>query len=105
MSGKVDVSSASSVDLSQSDFRALMYYDYCQGKYFQGCFQSLKHCFGDQSPSKATVFMWFRQFMSEARTSEDDDSCGGMATTVTPENVSKIESLIRKDTKITYAEI
>ena len=55
MSGKGDVSSASSVDLSRRDFRAMMYYDYCQGKSFQECFQSLKHCFGDQSPPKATI--------------------------------------------------
>ena len=56
MSGKGDASSASSVDLSQWDFRAVMYYDYCQGKPFQECFQSFKHCFGDQSLSKTTVF-------------------------------------------------
>ena len=28
-----------------------------------------------------------------------------MATTVTPENVSRVESLIKKDPKMTYAEI
>ena len=105
MSGKGDVSSASSVDLSRSDFWAMMYHDYCQGKYFQKSFQSLKHCFGDQSPSKATVFRWFRLFMSGARTLEDDDSCGRTATTVTPENVSTVESLLKKDPKMTYAEI
>ena len=83
----------------------MMYYDYYQGKSFQECFQSLKHCFGDQSPSKATVFRWFRQFMSGASTLEDDDPCGGTATTVTPENVSRAVSLIKKDPKMTYAEI
>ena len=80
-----------------------MYYDYCQGKSFQECFQSLKHCFGNQSTSKATIFSWFRQFMSGARTLEDDDCYGRMATTVTPENVSRVESLIKKDPKMTYA--
>ena len=82
-----------------------MYYDYCQETSFQDCFQSLKHCFGDQSPSKATVFRWFRQFMSEARTLEDDNRCGRMAPTVTPENVSRIFSPIKRDAKVTYAEI
>ena len=82
-----------------------MYYYYCQGKSFQGCFQSLKHCFGDQSPSKATVLRWFRQFMSGARTLEDCDRCSRMAMTVTPENVSRVESLIKKDPKMTHAEI
>ena len=79
-----------------------MYYDYCQGKSFHECFQ---HCTGDQSPPKATVFRWFRQFMSGATTLEDDDRCGRMATTVTLENVSKVESLIKKDPKMAYAEI
>ena len=64
-----------------------------------------KHCFGDQSQFKATVFSWFRQFVSGARTLEDDDRCGRMATAVTPENVSRLESLIKKDPKMTYAEI
>ena len=36
---------------------------------------------------------------------EDDDRCGRMATTVTPENVSRVEVLIKKDPKMTYAEI
>ena len=31
---------------------------------------------------------------------EGDDRCGRMATTVTPENVSRVESLIKKDTKM-----
>ena len=81
-----------------------MYYDYCQGKPFQECFQSLKHCFGGQFLSKATVFRWFRQFMSGARMLEDDDHCGRLARTVTTENVSGVESLI-KDPKMTYDEI
>ena len=72
---------------------------------FQECFQSLKHCFGDQFTSEATIFRWFRQFMSRARTLEDDDRCGRMATTITPENVSRVESLIKKGPKMTYVEI
>ena len=43
--------------------------------------------------------------MSGARTLEDDDRCGRMAKTVTPENVSKVEPLINKDPKMTYSEI
>ena len=83
----------------------MMYYDYCQGKSFQVCFKTLKHCVGDQSHSRAIVFRCFRQFMSEARTLEDDGRCGRMATTVTPENVSRVESLIKKGPEMTYAEM
>ena len=43
--------------------------------------------------------------MSGARTLEDYDRCGRMATTVTPENVSRVEPLIKKDPKMAYAEM
>ena len=36
---------------------------------------------------------------------EDDDRCSRMATTVSPESVCRVESLIKKDPKMTYAEI
>ena len=36
---------------------------------------------------------------------EDDDRCGRMATTVAPEGISRVESLIKKDQKMTYAEV
>ena len=36
---------------------------------------------------------------------EDDERCGQMAKTITPENVSRIESLIKKDPKRTHVEI
>ena len=100
MSGKGDGLSASSVDLLRSDFRAMMYYDCCQGKSFQECFQSLKHCFGDQSV-QSHCFQLVQMF--GVRTFKDDDRCGRIAKTVTPENVSRVESLIKKDPKITYA--
>ena len=61
--------------------------------------------FGDQSPYKGTVFKWFRQFMSGARMLEDDVRWGRMATTVTPEQICRVESLIKKDPKMTYADI
>ena len=43
--------------------------------------------------------------MSGARTLEDDDRCGRLATAVTPENVSRVESLIKKNPKMAYTEI
>ena len=41
--------------------------------------------------------------MSEARTLEDDDRCGRIAMTMTPEDVPRVESLIKKDAKMAYA--
>ena len=41
----------------------------------------------------------------DSRTLEDDDHCGRMATTVTPEDVPRVQSLIKKDPKMAYSEI
>ena len=90
MSGKGDGSFDCNVDLFEIFSRVL---------------QSLKHCFGDQSPSKTTVFRWFKQFMFGARTLEDADRCGRMAIIITQENVSKVDCLIKKDPKMTCVEI
>ena len=65
MFGKGDGSSASNLDLPRRDFRPMMYYDYCQGKSFEECFQSLntvfwrsiyiqRHCF----QVVQTVYVW-----------------------------------------------
>ena len=43
--------------------------------------------------------------MSGVITLEDDDRCGRMEMTFTPENVSRVECLIKKDPKMAYAEI
>ena len=43
--------------------------------------------------------------MSGARTLEDRDRCGRMATTFTPENVSRVEPLMKRDPKMAYAEM
>ena len=103
MSDKGEGSSVSSVGLFQRDFWAVIYYDFFQGRSFQECFQSLKHCFEDRSPSNATIFRWFRQFMSGERTLEDDDCCGRMATIITPENIYRVKSLI-EDRKTATAD-
>ena len=44
------------------------------------------------------------KFMSVVRTLDDHDRCGRMTTTVTQENVSRVGSLIKKDTKMIYAK-
>ena len=87
------------------DFQTMVYYNYCRGTSFQECFQSVKTCFSDQLLPKATVFKLFRWFVSSAKTLEDSDLCSRTATTVTTENVSRVESLLEIDPKMTYAEI
>ena len=105
MAGKGDGSFASSSGLSRRDFRAMIYYDFKQGKSYQQCHQTLKHGFGDQCPSTATVFRWYRHFRSGQTSIEDSDRCGRPNTAVTPENVFRVRSMVNDDRRVTYAEI
>ena len=43
------------------EFCAMIYYDYCQGKFFQQCFQSLSGCFVNHSPSWSAVHKWYKE--------------------------------------------
>lgn len=105
MSDKGTGTFASSSGLSRRDFRAMIFYDFSQGKSYQQCHHTLKRCFGDQAPSKATVFRWYRHFLSGQTNIEDDDRCGRPPTSVTPENISKVRSMIKEDGRVTYVEI
>ena len=73
--------------------------------FFSRVLSKFKTLFWRSISVQSHCFRWFRQFMSGARTLEDHGRCGRMATAVTPENVSRVESLIKKDPKMTYAEI
>ena len=83
----------------------MMYYAYCQGKSFQECFQSLKHCLEINLRPKPLF------------SGGSDNSClererwKTMTVVVEwqrhspPENVSMVEPLIKKDPKMEYAEM
>ena len=58
----------------------MMYYDYCQGKSFQQCLQSLSNFSGDHSPSWSTDHKWYKEFQFGRTTFEDSDRCGKFVT-------------------------
>lgn len=85
---------------SRRDFRAMIYYDYLQGKSFQQSLSSLAQCFGDQSPSRTTVFRWYKEFQFGRTTLADDDRYGRPVTVSTEQNVAMVRSLIKEDPRI-----
>ena len=81
----------------------MMHYDYRQGK--SRVFSKLKTLFCRSIPAQSHYFRWLRQFMSGENTFEYDERCDRMATTDNPENVSRVESLIKEHPKMTYVAI
>lgn len=93
------------MQLERRDFRAMIYYDYMRALSASQGYNQLCEVFGDQSPSRATVFNWFAEFKRGRGSLSDEERPGRPATAVTAENLSKVKKLIRNDRHITYEEI
>ena len=93
------------VALSDRDYRAMIYYDYLQGKNYLQSHQSLLDCFKDKAPGKTTAFRWFKEFGFGRTSLEDEDRCGRPVIVHTEKNVESVKSLITEDPRITENEI
>ena len=105
MDGKGDASEGGSYFLSNRDFRAMIYYDFTQGKSFQESSETLTKCFGDQAPSRSMVHKWFKEFQFGRRSLEDSDRYGRPISVATDGNVNDVKNLIKENPRITEDEI
>ena len=71
MFGKGDGFPNSAETPSRRDFHAMMYYNYCQEKSAQQCFQSLSNCSGHHFPTWSTVHKWYKEFQFGGTIFED----------------------------------
>ena len=108
MDGKGDASvgaQAPAVKPSRTDFRAMILYDYLQGKKYTESFETLSKCFGDTAPSIKTVYNWFKEFGFGRRSLEDSDRCGRPKSVTIDENVARVKELIEENPRITVEEM
>lgn len=93
------------MQLTDRDFRAMIYYDFKKGLTVTGALQSLSVTFGKIAPSRATVYRLYSDFKRGRAHLESDPRPGRTPITVTEENVRAVERLIREDARITHREI
>ena len=84
MSGQGDCSRAFTMDPSNRDFRAVIFYnyDFLSGKFYQECFSNLTICFGEKSRSNSAVTKWYKEFQFGRQTLENGNRCGRSVTAV-----------------------
>lgn len=83
----------------------MIFYDFKLGlNKIQSC-SRLRAAFGDNSPSAATVYRWFKEFQNGRESLVDEDRAGRPVTAVTKENVLAVEQILREDNRATYAQI
>ena len=61
--------------------------------------------FGDEAPSKTTIYRWFAEFQRGHVKLCDDSRQGRPKTVVTQDNVDTVHTLIEEDRHVTYREI
>ena len=93
------------MDLSCENFRAMIYYDFQRGLSQQQCIDQLHSTFGDEAPSKTTVYHWFSEFNRGRRSLKDELKEGRPKSVVVPQNIDAVRELVMQDRRVTYREI
>ena len=87
-------------NLNKRDFRAMMFYNNKRGLNFTECISEMFSVFGDQCPTKPTIYKWYKRFRLGYLCLDDEDRSGRPITAVTNENIAKVEELVREDRQI-----
>lgn len=93
------------MELTREHFRAMIYYDFRRGLSQQQCIEELKSTFGDEAPSKTTVYHWFGEFNRGRSSLTDELKEGRPKSVVVPKNIDAVRELIKQDRHMTYREI
>lgn len=93
------------MEISREGFRWMILYDFRFGLTQQECFEKLRATFGDEVPSKATIYNWYAEFKRGRSSVSDESRTGRPTTSKTAENIEKVHEMIQADRHTTYREI
>lgn len=93
------------MDLTREHFRAMIYYDFRRGLTQKQCIEQLILTFGDEAPSKTTVYYWFKEFQRGRSMLTDEIKEGRPKSVVVQQNIDAVRQLVMQDRHVTYREI
>ncbi|XP_031634437.1 histone-lysine N-methyltransferase SETMAR-like [Contarinia nasturtii] len=93
------------MEITRENFRAIIFYNFGRGLSQQQCVDEIHSTFGDEAPSKATVYRWFNEFNRGRRLLKDEFKEGRPKSVVLPETIDAVSELIMEDCHVTYSEI
>ena len=91
--------------LTNSQMRAIIYYNFRRELSRQQCHEEMKRILGDTAPSLRTVERWYKQFKRGIFELEDDPRPGRPSEVTTSETIAIVKKLICEDRRITYKQI
>ncbi|XP_042906074.1 histone-lysine N-methyltransferase SETMAR-like [Parasteatoda tepidariorum] len=87
--------------LMREHFRAMIFYDFKAGLSQEDCVEQLQLALGDESPARATVFRWFKEFSRGRNLLQDEKHTGRQPSAVIPDNVSAMRKILKDDIRCT----
>ena len=93
------------MELQRTHFRAVIFYDFKSGLNQLQSHGRLHAAFGDEAPSRTTIYDWFAEFRKGRRSLEDDPRSGCPAEATTSVQVAAVQRLVEEDGRVTVLKI
>ena len=93
------------MELNREHFRAIIFYNFRRGLTQQQCIDELNSIFGDEAPSRTSVYRWYGEFNRGRSSLQDEFREGRPKSVVVPETIDAVRQLILQDRHVTYREI
>ena len=83
----------------------MIFYDFKTGLTQQQSIERLRAAFGDDSPSRTTVFEWFAEFRRGRRSLDDEARPGRPVEATTEQNIAAVRAMVNDDARLTVAQL
>lgn len=83
----------------------MILYDFKSSLTQQQSIERLRVAFGDDAPSRTTVFEWFAEFRRGRRSLEDEARTGRPVEATTNENIAAVRAMVEEDARLTVVQL
>ena len=93
------------MELQRTQWRAMIFYDFKSGLNQKQSLERLQTAFGNEAPSRTTVYDWFAEFRRGRNSLEDDPRSGRPTTATTETIVAAVLRMIEEDSRVRVLQI
>lgn len=90
------------MNLTREHFRAMIFYDFKSHLTPKQCEERLRNAFGEEAPSKATIYNWYNEYKRDRYFLSDEFREGRPRTAVTDENIAAVRAMLEEDRRTSY---
>ena len=93
------------MELNREHFRAIISYNFRSGLTQQHCIDELNSIFGNEAPSRTSIYPWYGEFNRGRSSLQDEFREGRLKSVVVAETIDAVRQLILQDCHVSSCEI